>query len=158
MEARSEDGSPRVDNASMRPGYTVNPEPSITHASAGIVTFLPTAVMRPSSITIVPPEIVSPVPVMMRTLRIAKCGGGVGAWARSRRGAPIMAIRPRPTRPPYDQARDDRRLQKYRMVTSSKNDFGHRLHKTNKKNRPWTGDRPGSLNTLITLRDQQEKG
>ena len=60
----------------MRPGYTVNPEPSITHASAGMVTFLPTAVMRPSSITIVPPEIVSPVPVMMRTLRIAKWGGG----------------------------------------------------------------------------------
>ena len=41
---------------------------------------------------------------------------------------------------------------------SSKSDFGHRSYKTSKKNRPWTRSRPGSLNTLITLRDQREKG
>src|SRR6266849_683527 len=44
---------PTVLSASIRPGYTVRPSPSMIQASAGAVTLAPTASMRPLRTTTV---------------------------------------------------------------------------------------------------------
>src|SRR5207249_4614861 len=47
-------GRPTSVKESINPGYTIRPLPSITQASGGIVAFVPTAVISPRVITIVP--------------------------------------------------------------------------------------------------------
>src|SRR2546425_12747464 len=47
-------GRPTSVKESINPGYTIKPLPSITQASGGIVAFVPTAVISPRVITIVP--------------------------------------------------------------------------------------------------------
>ena len=49
--------SPSELNESIMPGKTCFPSPSMISASAGMSTSAPTAMMRPSRITIVPPSI-----------------------------------------------------------------------------------------------------
>ncbi len=56
--------------ASMRPGYTVRPAPSSTMASAGTSTRVPTALIRPLTMTMAPFSIGAPDTVTMRALRM----------------------------------------------------------------------------------------
>src|SRR5579871_1451782 len=69
-------GIPNVLSASIRPGYTVNPSPSMIQASAGAVTSAPTASINPSRNTTVPLGITGPFTGTTRALRIAMAPGG----------------------------------------------------------------------------------
>ena len=67
----------------MMPGETNLPVPSTTSAPAGICTFVPTAAILPSRMTMVPLSIVPRVTVRMVALRMATTPGAA-AWPRSR--------------------------------------------------------------------------
>ena len=69
---------PRSVKASIRPGYTVSPVPSITTASGGTSTFDPTDLMSPLTRTMVPPSIGAPETGTIRALRMAM---GATGWA-----------------------------------------------------------------------------
>src|SRR5262249_33024975 len=60
---------------SIKPGYTVRPSPSITHASAGTWAFSPTSVINPLWITTVPLLITGPDTGTIFALRIATVTG-----------------------------------------------------------------------------------
>ncbi len=62
---------PIVVIASIRPGKTVKPSPSTTHASAGTSTAVPTAAISPSATRTVAPSTGAPAPETTRTFSIA---------------------------------------------------------------------------------------
>src|ERR1700682_5541510 len=66
---------PTSEDESIRPGYTVNPLPSIIHASSGIFVSRPTEAIMPREMTIVPFSIVGPDTGTILAPRIAKYGG-----------------------------------------------------------------------------------
>jgi len=82
--------TPRWECASISPGVTNLPVPSITRAPAGTATLasLPSAAIAPPDSTIVPPSTTLPVAVMIVAWRIAIAGalGSCSAAARSRVG------------------------------------------------------------------------
>src|SRR5882762_9637950 len=68
-------GIPTSVNESNKPGYTFNPLPSMTHASGGMATSFPTAVMRPREMTMVAFSTGGPETGMTLAPRMAKyCG------------------------------------------------------------------------------------
>ena len=69
-------GIPSVPSASISPGYTVKPSPSITQASAGTSTFAPTSWISPSRIKTVPRSSTAPLTVTTRAPRMANAEGG----------------------------------------------------------------------------------
>lgn len=68
--------SPTCTAESIRPGVTDFPAASITCAPAGVVTFAPTAAMRPPRIRIVPRSIAGPDTGRIRALVMATTGPG----------------------------------------------------------------------------------
>src|SRR5580698_2810327 len=76
-------GMPQVLRASMNPGYTVRPSPSIARASGGGVIFSPTDSISPARITTVPLLIAAPLTVTIFALRITTAVGSGCAAAKA---------------------------------------------------------------------------